>query len=106
MRRSLWLLGSLAFASGACNERSVGFEVVSIRPMYGWDDGCNTVTVHGKGFGDDLSALSAKVGDAEMPILAAGTRPLDVGYVFTAQVPANEPGSFYDVHLSKGDKSD
>jgi hypothetical protein len=107
MRRSLWLLVPVALASGgACNNRSVGFAVVSIRPIYGWDDGCNTVTVHGHGFGDDLSALSAKIGDGDMSILAPGERPADVGYVFYAQVPPNTAGDFYDVKLSKGDESD
>lgn len=37
----------------SCNEPS--FRAVSIRPIYGWVDGCTPVSIGGSGFGDDVS---------------------------------------------------
>ena len=43
-----------------CNDP--GFDGISIRPTYGWTDGCTDVKVSGHGFDDGVTATLARSG--------------------------------------------
>lgn len=70
---SLFLTGAL-LACASCN--TAGFDAVSISPIYGWVDGCNTVRISGHGFAEDATA---SLGDLELAVSARGAG-LDKGY--------------------------
>jgi hypothetical protein len=80
-----------------CNEP--GFNAVSIRPTYGWADGCTSVVVGGAGFDD---AVSGRLGDNELTSITPHEAPLDVGYGFSALTPPGAPG-FADLTVVNGD---
>lgn len=81
-----------------------GFDAVSIKPIYGWADGCATVEITGRGFGDDVKAT---VGGKDVTTVALPAKDsLDYGYSFTARVPAAEVPGYADVVVTTGDKSD
>jgi hypothetical protein len=88
----------------SCNNRSIGFEVVSVRPIFGWVDGCNTLTVSGHGFPTTSDETSATIGEASLADVAVPESPLDLGYAFTATVPAAESG-YADVTVTNGEES-
>ena len=66
----------------ACN--TAGFDAVSISPIYGWTDGCNTVRVSGHGFAEDATVT---LGTLELPISARG-EGIDAGYWIEGTLPA------------------
>ncbi len=83
-----------------CGER---LNAVSIRPIYGWVDGCNSVMLSGSGFGADVVA---EIGGNRMADIATTTDSEDVGYEFTATAPsATEPG-YANVTVYSGGKED
>ena len=81
----------LFFLLAACGET---FNAVSIQPIYGWVDGCTTVTIQGNGFGPDVNA---DIGGARVEDVLATANPVDVGYAFTATVPAAAAPGYADV---------
>ncbi len=87
------------FALLSCNANSIGFEVVSIRPIYGWVDGCNAVKVSGHGFEE---GASVRVGGAELSDLTAPELATDKGYQLFGTMPAGEHG-YADVVVTQPD---
>lgn len=102
--RLIPLLGLWTFAS--CNI-PLPMKVVTIRPTYGWVDGCYTVKVSGHGFTSDAQVW---LNDEGLVVNQpnAETDPLDVGYVLYAYVAQNtlrSPG-FADLYVgSNGEAS-
>jgi len=101
MRGRILLLG-LATLSTSCN--TAGFAAVSIRPVYGFEDGCNPVTVYGHGF-DDGTTVS--IGDNPMTNLVQPDGGFDQGFRIDGNVPAGSAGTFADVNVTTaaGEKS-
>lgn len=93
----MWVLAGLT----GCG---TGFDAVSIKPIYGWADGCSTVEITGRGFGDDVEATIG--GRAVTGVALPGKDSLDYGYSFTATVPAAEAPGYADVTVTTGDRSD
>jgi len=81
----------LVAASGlwSCNAKSIGFEVVSIRPIYGWADGCVDVKIGGHGF---ESGASVTVGGDELANVTEPETATDRGYQLFGTLPAGEAG--------------
>lgn len=75
------------------------FDAVSISPIYGWVDGCNTVTIAGHGFGDDVTAT---IGANAVTGIVLPTKELDKGFRFDAVVPAASAPGLYDVSVTTG----
>lgn len=83
-------LGVLVLAAGLSGCNDAGYEAVSIRPTYGWIDGCTDVKISGHGFGDEISAT---IGGSDVLDL---TRPEGEGvdgepeelFFFFARTPA------------------
>lgn len=109
MKRSL-AIGALACACAAlptiltaCED--IGTAAVSIRPIYGWADGCTPVKISGHGLASDASAT---IGGADVSNLSypdSEANPLDVGYLFYGTTPAGEAGSFQKVVVTSGGES-
>jgi len=82
----------------SCNK--VGFDAVSIRPIYGWVDGCTAVSVGGHGFGDDVKVT---IGGTD---LVNQTLPdkesLDYGYEVTGATPAGAQPGYAEVKVTSG----
>lgn len=76
---------------------------VSVRPISGWVDGCSTVTISGSGFGNDVVA---SIGGARVDDVLPSTDAADVGYEFTARVPAASQPGYADVTVSSGGAED
>ena len=93
------MFGSLLLLLG-CN--TLPFDAVSISPIYGWVDGCNTVTISGHGFSNQATAT---IGGAPVTGITQPTRALDVGYLFTATVPAATEAGYADVVVTDGENS-
>lgn len=82
-----WL--ALTVVLAGCN--TAGYDVVSISPIYGWTDGCNTVRVSGHGFSETATAA---LGELALDINARG-EGIDAGYWVEATLPpapVTEPG--------------
>jgi hypothetical protein len=95
------LLTSLLLLPAGCNP--LGFDAVSISPIYGWVDGCNTVTIGGHGFDEKVTA---KIGDNALNDIQQPTRDLDKGYLFTGVVPPASEAGYHDVVVTDGQNSD
>ena len=102
MRAHFVLIGvsvaGLALAAGtACDP--VGTAAVSIRPIYGWQDGCTAVEISGHGFGPTVEASLAgtPLVDITMPDDSTRLGALDVGYVFNAVTPAGAQSGYADL---------
>ncbi|MCB9746107.1 MAG: IPT/TIG domain-containing protein [Alphaproteobacteria bacterium] len=106
MKRTL-ALGAFALACAtlpslltACED--IGTDAISIRPIYGWADGCTAVKISGHGLAADATATIGGVAVTDISYPDAESAPLDVGYLFYATTPAGEPGSFQPVVVSSG----
>jgi hypothetical protein len=99
MRRILLVAGG-SFLLGGCNN-TPRFDAVTIRPIYGWTDGCGTARISGHGMSDDATV---KIGANTMgpPELAPTIPDYDKGYWFERQIPAGTKG-FADVVVINGD---
>jgi len=90
MRRltPLWALSALPLVLLASCDL-VGYDAVSIRPNYGWDDGCTDVKISGHGFAADVSAT---IGGAPVDniVLPDESDELNYGFYFHARTPAYE----------------
>lgn len=88
----------------ACNDP--GFKAVTITPIYGWVDGCTSVTVRGHGFAENATA---NIGDQALNDLSypdAETKPLDVGYQLYGRTPPATEKGYADVSVtSNGETS-
>jgi hypothetical protein len=83
----------------ACND--AGFQAVTIRPTYGFVDGCTPVTVTGRGFDDQVTAeLAGKPLDA-ITLPDPGDESLS-GYTLYGFTPAGTAG-FADLEVINGD---
>lgn len=77
----LWCLcGALLLA--ACND--AGYEAVTIRPTYGWADGCTDVKISGHGFADDVSAT---IGGEAVTDVTPATLEVNREFFFYATTP-------------------
>ncbi len=72
---------------GACND--AGYALVSISPIYGWTDGCGSITLSGHGFGKELAA---SIGEAGITGLTTPDDADAVGYQVYGVVPAGAKG--------------
>lgn len=79
------------------------FDAVAISPIYGWVDGCNTVTITGNRFGSDVTAT---IGGQPVTGIVLPTAALDVGFRFDAVVPAASAPGIYDVAVTTGGVTD
>lgn len=95
------LFVAVAFLVGtSCNNS--GFDAVAIRPIYGWVDGCNAVTVTGRGFGDDVEAY---IGDQKITSLTGATEEIDKGFLVNGIAPPSTIGKgLQDVTVRSGGK--
>lgn len=102
MRGRLLGGGIVAVAAGlaSCNATAIGFGVVSVTPIYGWEDGCNAVAVRGHGFDDGATAAfgTAPLEDAELP----GTDASERGFQLWGTAPAGTDG-YADIVVTNGD---
>lgn len=96
------MLVSVVITSLLAGCKMPAFDVVLIRPIYGWEDGCTPVTITGRGFGEDVSASfgSAPLESPSLP--DAATHPLDVGYAIYGLSPAGAGGTYADVSVTTG----
>ena len=81
------------------------FRVASIRPIYGWVDGCTPVSIGGAGFSEDASQVSVTVGGKALENLSlpdAETAPLDVGYEIYGTTPPADAAGYASVEVSSG----
>lgn len=96
---ALCVAAPLGFAS--CNE--VGFDAVSIRPIYGWVDGCTAVSIGGHGFGDDVKVT---IGGSDLVNAALPEKDsLDYGYQVTGLTPPGTQPGYATVTVSTGGQS-
>ncbi len=74
----------------SCNATAIGFGVVSVSPIYGWEDGCNAVAVRGHGFDDGATAAfgTAPLEGAQLP----GTDLSERGFQIWGTAPAGTDG--------------
>ncbi len=79
-----------------------GFDGVSIRPTYGWADGCTDVTVTGRGFDEGVGGAIDGAPLTGIAFPDPNEFPLDVGFKFTAVTPPGEVG-FSDLEVINGD---
>lgn len=119
----------LPLAVAGCG--NVGFDAVSVRPIYGWVDGCNQVKVAGHGFGDDLTiklsgptfaynaegeyAATAEA-DRETIEVTEWTAPdpnsgerldaLNAGFMVWATMPQSSGPGVYDLIVGSGGEED
>jgi hypothetical protein len=95
-------LGAVLLLSG-CNTPS--FQAVSVRPIYGWADGCNAVTVNGSGFEDDVAVTVD--GDPLMG-LTLPDGELDVGYTVSGVIPPKDlsASAYATITVTSGGESD
>lgn len=98
-----WLVGAL-FLVG-CNK--VGYDAVTIRPTYGWEDGCTTVKISGHGFGNEVSAT---INGNEVASITRPEDEADHEWYFFGDTPAwtgtEEEGRFGTVTVtSDGEES-
>ncbi len=101
--RTAGLLLTAALLLGtSCSNNT--FDAVSIRPIYGWVDGCTAVTVTGRGFGDDIEVY---IGDQKVSSLTGATEEIDKGFLVNGIVPPSLLGKGYqDVTVRTGGKED
>ena len=87
----------------SCNTPS--FRAVSVRPIYGWADGCNSVKISGAGFEDDVSV---SVGDDPLMSLATPEAEIDQGYYVTGVIPPLDlaASEYVTITVSSGGESD
>jgi hypothetical protein len=110
-RTSCLGLAGAALALSGCDP--IGFGAVSIRPIYGWQDGCTPVSIGGHGFDDDISV---KIGDQAIEDLILpgtpeaepySTKPeLDEGYVVWGTTPPGAASGNAEVSVTSGGETD
>lgn len=103
-----------------------GLDAVSIRPIYGWVDGCTPVKISGNEFGTDVSAKVIAIDENLAPTGASAdianadiTQPdpadttdrlnaLNAGFLFYASMPPSPTGSntWADIEVTSGGVSD
>jgi hypothetical protein len=84
----------------SCNATAIGFGVVSVTPIYGWEDGCNAVAARGHGF-DDGATVTIGGAALETPELP-GADQSERGFQVWGTVPAGVDG-YADVVVTNGD---
>ncbi len=94
------MIAALLFMLAGCG--NTGFAVVSIRPIYGWDVGCETVKVSGHGFADDASVRMA---DNDLESIERPTDALNTGFYLTGVVPEAAKAGPVDVVVSSGSQT-
>lgn len=85
---------------GSCNATAIGFGAVSIRPIYGYVDGCNAVRIGGHGFDSDVAVTIGGQPITEATLPEEGS--LDRGFMIDGVAPAGGPG-YADVVVTNGD---
>lgn len=84
----------------SCNATAIGFGVVSVTPIYGWEEGCGAVAVRGHGFDDGVTAKlgAAALETSELP----GADQSERGFQVWGAAPAGTDG-YVDVVVTNGD---
>lgn len=101
-RTAATLLSAALLLGTSCSNTT--FDAVSIRPIYGWVDGCTPVTVTGRGFGDDVEVY---IGDQKLSGLTGAAEEIDKGFLVNGIVPPSLLGKGYqDVTVRTGGKED
>ncbi len=101
--RSLPLI-TMGLALAACDR---GLDAVSIRPIYGWTDGCTDVEIGGNHFGDQVSVTIGGNPLDNLTLPDAATQPLDVGFEAYGTTPPSTNGKGpADVVVSSGGETD
>jgi hypothetical protein len=95
------LVGLLSLQA-ACND--AGFAVVSISPIYGFEDGCTEVKVSGHGFAEGAKATLDGYELDNIAYPDTSTKPLDLGFVLYGRTPSHEPG-FVDLIVFNPDET-
>lgn len=100
MKSILWM--ALVPILASCN--TPPFNVVSVKPIYGWVDGCTEVRVSGSGFADDATVA---FGGVEVPVTSRG-EGIDAGYWLGAVMPPAASGTngYVDVTVNSAGASD
>ncbi len=84
-----------------------GMDAVSIRPIYGWVDGCTDVQIGGHDFGNDVSVTIGGNPLANLTLPTEADAPLDVGFEIYGTTPASTNGKgVSDVVVTTGGVSD
>lgn len=98
--RQILLVATGLLVLASCNN-TPRFDAVSIRPIYGWTDGCAQARISGHGLSDNATV---KIGPNVMEQAdAPSTRPdFDKGYWIERKIPAGAYG-FADVVVDNGD---
>lgn len=101
MKRLMLLPAAAMLAS--CNTPT--FNLVSIKPIYGWVDGCTDVKVSGSAFADDATV---QIGGVDVEVTSRPTEGLDVGYWLTTVTPPSPTGTngYADVTVNSAGASD
>ncbi len=120
MKRYTWV--PLAAALVSCNK--VGFDAVSISPIYSYVEGCNQVRVSGHSFADDVSVVVSMPDaggndvtvDLESPVLAKDDpavtderlKALNAGFYLLGVMPASPLGTsgYADIVVTSGGVSE
>lgn len=84
----------------SCNK--VGFGAVSIRPIYGWQDGCTAVSIGGHGFGSDVTVTIGGKPLENVTLPTEADAPLDVGYEVYGTTPPGDASGYAEVVVSTG----
>lgn len=96
-------LGAIVMLLPSCNTPE--FRAVSVRPIYGWADGCNAVKISGSGFEGDVSV---QVGDDDLLDLTMPADEIDEGYYVTGVVPPVDlaASEYVTITVTSGGESD
>lgn len=84
-----------ALAFGTSCESRLPTTGISIRPIYGWQDGCTSVKISGHGFGADVTATIG--GNPVTEVTLPADDSLDYGFLFNAVTPAGAASGYADV---------
>lgn len=102
MRRIM--LASAALGVTSCS--NLPLDAVSIRPIYGWVDGCTDVKVSGHGFDDDISVKLGGQALEGLTLPDPEANPLDVGYVVYGVTPPASEAGYADLEVTSGGETD
>ncbi|MCB9760341.1 MAG: IPT/TIG domain-containing protein [Alphaproteobacteria bacterium] len=91
---------ALPLSLTACDP--LGTRAVSIRPIYGWVDGCTTVKISGHGFADGTTATFGGNAIENPTYPDPDSEALDVGYLFYGTTPAGSAPGYVDVVVTSG----
>ena len=78
------------------------FQAMSIRPIYGYVDGCTAVEIGGRNFGDDVSVTIGGKALQDQSLPDAATEELLVGFEVRGTTPPGDAVGYASVVVSTG----